>query len=298
MGSEWTAPQPALPLFAGSLVYFAFALATMDPADAVRYAIPALPLVAFLAALALRKIPWLAIAYVAGAYFYAFPVLRARATSDAPPAAAARWIERNVPRNAAIFYDLALRPHADSLLRGWKTTRTDVDPSIPVVIYADGERGDAPGVTFRWPDTDAYRKLTRQHYGAVSVIPLPATQRFRVIEGVFAPERLRDGTSWRWLSAHATLELPNLGATRVRLAFRTPPEYPLDGNRVRVNGALVELRRNATAEVIVPFAPRIVIEPEHSFIPAQIRGANNRDKRTLSVMLTKVEQLDPRPAVR
>ncbi|MFL6245591.1 MAG: hypothetical protein ACJ74H_06175, partial [Thermoanaerobaculia bacterium] len=37
-----------LPLACGSLVYLAFALATMDPADAVRYAIPSLPLIALL----------------------------------------------------------------------------------------------------------------------------------------------------------------------------------------------------------------------------------------------------------
>ncbi|HEU4887157.1 MAG TPA: hypothetical protein VFV49_04670, partial [Thermoanaerobaculia bacterium] len=39
-----------IPLAVGSLVYLGFALATMDPADAVRYAIPSLPLVALLAA--------------------------------------------------------------------------------------------------------------------------------------------------------------------------------------------------------------------------------------------------------
>ena len=70
------------------------------------------------------------------------------------------------------------------------------------IPYPHGYLHGCPaGVTFRWPDTDAYRKLTRQHYGAVSVIPLPPSQRFRVTEGVYAPERKRDGTSWRWLGA-------------------------------------------------------------------------------------------------
>jgi hypothetical protein len=279
-----------LPLAISSLVYFAFALATMDPGDAVRYAIPALPFIALLAATALRRAPWLAIAYAAGAYVYAFPILHARATSDAPPAAAAAWIQTHVPRDTAILYDLALGPHVDNLLRGWKKTRVDVDPSIPVVVLADGERGDAPGVTFRWPDTDAYRKLTRQHYGAVSVIPLRANERYRVVEGVFAPERLRDGTSWRWLGARAVIDLPPLGASSVRFVFRIPPEYPFEGNRVRVGNTIVNLRRDSTTEVVVPFAPRITIEPERSFVPARIPGANNRDLRTLSVMLTKVEQ--------
>jgi hypothetical protein len=238
----------------------------------------------------MARMPWLAIVYAAGAYAYAFPILHARATSDAPPAAAAAWIRRNVPRDTVIEYDLALKAHVENLLRGWKKTRIDVDPSVPVVIFADGERDGAPGVTFRWPDTDAYRKLTRQHYGAVSVIPLPASQRFRVVKGVYASERLRDGTSWRWLSARGVIDLPRLGATQVRLVFRTPPDYPFDGNRIHVGGAIVDLRRNATAEVVVPYAPRITIEAERSFVPARIAGTHSRDTRTLSVMLTRLEQ--------
>ncbi len=290
-GTAGQRPTPVwLPLAVSALVYYAFALATMDPADAVRYAIPALPFIALLAATALRRLPWIAIVYVAGAYVYAYPILHARATSDAPPAAAAAWIRKNVSRDSVILYDLALGPHVDNLLRGWKKTRGDVDPAVPVVVFADGERGDAQGVTFRWPDTDAYRKLTRQHYGAVSVIPLPVAQRYRVIEGIYAPERLRDGTSWRWLGARAVLELPNLGATHVRLVFRTPPEYPFESNRIRIGNAIVNLRRDTTAEIVVPYASRITIEPERSFVPARIAGANNRDTRTLSVMLAKVEQ--------
>lgn len=278
------------PMLVSSVVYFAFALATMDPADAVRYAIPALPFIALLAATALRRAPWLAILYAAGAYAYAFPVLHARATSDAPPAAAAAWIRSNVPRDAVILYDLSLGPHVDYLLRGRRKSRADVDPAVPAVVFADGERGDAPGVTFRWPDSDAYRKLTRQHYGAVSVILLPRAQRFRVIEGVYAPERLRDGMSWRWLGARAVIELPDLGMKTVRLVFRAPPDSPFENNRVRIGNATVNLGRDATAEVTVPYAPYITIEPERSFVPANIAGANNRDTRTLSVMLTKVEQ--------
>jgi hypothetical protein len=174
----------------------------------------------------------------------------------------------------------------------------------PVVVYADGERGDAPGVTFRWPDTDAYRKLTRKHYGAVSVIPLPATERFRVVEGVFAPERTRDGKSWRWMSDRATIELPDAGATAVRIVLRAPPEYPLDENRVRIDvhgrSTWLTVQRDATSEVVLPIPRgpvRISFTPQRSFVPAKIAGANNRDTRTLSVMLTRVEQIvSPRSA--
>jgi hypothetical protein len=291
------------PLAVGCLVYLAFALATMDPADAVRYAIPSLPLIALLAGTALARVPVAVLLYVAGAYWYAMPVLQTRARTPAPPTAAARWIQANVPRDTLVLFDMPLAPHASWLLRDYRSMRIDAglarhggDPAVAMVIYADGERGEAKGVTFRWPDTDAYRKLTRQHYGAVSVIPLPVEQRFRVVEGVYAPERRRDGRSWRWIGARGVIELPDRGATHVRVRLRTPPEYPLDRNRVRVNGVDVEIGHGKSVEVVVPFARRLTFLPERTFVPARIPGANNRDARTLSVMLTSVEQLGGRPA--
>jgi hypothetical protein len=290
------------PLLAGCLVYLAFALWSMDPADAVRYAIPSLPIVALFAARGISRMPAVAILYVIGAYGYASPVLRERATTPSPPAAAATWIEAIAPKETIVLFDMTLAPQASYLLREYKTMRIDAGlaqyggSAIPMLIYADGERGSAEGVTFHWPDTDAYRKLTRQHYGAVSVIELPLSQRYRVIEGVHAPERRRDGRAWRWLGSRGVVELPQRRGSHVRVTLRTPPEYPLDANRVNVNGTVVEIRRNQTVDVVVPFAERIVITADRTFVPARIPGANNRDARTLSVMLTSVEQLDAPPA--
>jgi hypothetical protein len=269
----------------------------MDPADAVRYAIPSLPLIAFLAARGLNRVPALAILYVAGAYWYAMPLLRVRATTPAPPTAAARWIQEHVPRETVVLFDMPLAPHASWLLRDYRSMRIDAGlkahggDEVPMILYADGERGQAQGQTFRWPDTDAYRKLTRQHYGAVSVIPLPLEQRFRVVEGVYPPERRRDGISWRWIGARGVIELPRRG-THVRIKLRTPPEYPLDRNRIRVNDRIVDIGHDQTVEVVLPYSGRITFTPERTFIPARIPGANNRDARTLSVMLTSVEQFD------
>jgi hypothetical protein len=300
----------ALPLAAGCAIYLAFALATMDPADAVRYAIPALPAIAMLIAVPLVKLEvigfLIAATYGFGAVDYAMPLLHARATSEAPPVSAAKWIRAHVPKNAVILYDLPLRPHADFLLREYQSLRIDAgllkfggDPNVPMVIYADGARGTSPGVTFSWPDTDAYRKLTRQHYGAVSVLSLPPRSRYRVVEGLSAPERTRDGMSWRWVGKRAVLELPDLGASRVRLTFHAPDDYPLGENRIRVliggHEVMTTVKKNAIAQLVVPIPRgpvRIEIVPEQSFVPAQLPNANNRDSRTLSVMLTSVEQLD------
>jgi len=313
-----------LPLAAGCLVYLTFAATTMDPADAVRYAIPSLPLLALLAGmmvtLPLERLTtqtndasairsgWLtagaavavALLYAAGSYRYASPVLRARATSDSPPVAAANWIRANASKDTVLLYDLPLGPHVQFLLRDWKAMRVDAgmaaygdQPDVPLLLYADGE-GER---TFRWPDTDAYRKLTRRHYGAVSVTAIRRTQRYRAVEGVSAPERTRDGLAWRWLGARAILELPDLGANRVRLTFRAPPECPIAENRVRVEihgrTTFVTVQRNASSTLVLPLPPgpaRITITPEQTFVPANVPGARNRDKRTLSVMLTGVEQ--------
>jgi hypothetical protein len=299
-----------IPLAVGSIVYVAFAVATMDPADAVRYAIPSLPLIALLAAS--FGVRWLrpplshalVVLYAAGSLWYAFPVLHARSTMTSAPVAATRWIAANMPRNTVVLFDLSLRPHAEYFLRGWKMSRIDegsgqdagIDPGVPIVLLVDGDHDDA--VTFRWPDTDAYRKLTRKHYGAVSVIPFPASRRMRVMEGIYPPERTRDGQAWRWIGGRGVIELPRIGATRARISLRTPPEYPFDEIRVRVqsNGydAVTTVPRDATVEVDVPIwpgPPRITLTPERTFVPAQMPGANNRDRRTLSVMLTRVQQL-------
>ena len=296
-----------IPLALGCLAYLAFAIATMDPADAVRYAIPSLPLIAFLAARTMTRpvLRPLALVYVAGAYWYALPVLDARASATSPPVAAARWIAGNLPRDGVVLYDMPLGPHASYLLRGWKTMRTDAGlaryalaPDVPMVTYADGEPGSSRGVAFRWPDSDAYRKLTRGHYGSVSAIPLPAAERFRVVEGVFAPERTREGESWRWIGRRGSIELPDLGATTARITLRAPPEYPLEANgiRIRTNAQerVVAVQRGQTTvvELALPSGrARIAFEPEQTFVPAEITGANNRDQRTLSVMLTRVEQI-------
>lgn len=288
-----------LPLAAGCLIYLAFAVITMDPADAVRYAIPALPLLALLAGSIPRVAPVLVV-YAIGSFWYAWPVLHARRTSIAPPVAAANWIRANVPKNALIIYDVALRPHADNLLREYKSSAFDAGAPLdgPVFLYADGLPPSPGGVAFAWPDTDALRKLTRQHYGVVSVTPSHVERRFHVIEGVFGRERAREAGSWRWLGKRATIVLPDLGAHRVRITLRAPPEYPLGENRVEIDihgqrtSLSVQRGASTTVELPIPQGPvRVVFLPEKTFVPAEVPGANNRDRRTLSVMLTRVEQL-------
>ncbi|HVG23525.1 MAG TPA: glycosyltransferase family 39 protein, partial [Thermoanaerobaculia bacterium] len=311
-----------LPVIAMSVVYLGFALAMMDPADGVRYALPALPGIALLAVLGvelLRRLSrelladWALVAlYIFGAYAYTAPLLRQRTTQPSPPYAAIQYLRSVAPRNAVILYDLPLKPHAQYLLRGY--TRMRVDEGLlrfghrvdrPLYELTDSATAAPQGKVFRWETPDAYTKLTRGHYGAASVVPLPVTQRFLALGGISPPERTGTG-SWRWIGAKGVIALPDLGARGVRLTLEVPNDYPLPSNRVRVDvagGGSVSgvVTRGAKTVLDVPLPAgraELTITPERTFVPADVPGRLSRDRRTLSVMLTGLEQLTAASAPR
>jgi hypothetical protein len=311
-----------LPVIVMSVVYLAFALMMMDPADGVRYALPALPGIALLAAIGidfLRRlsremlVDWALLAlYAFGAYAYTGPLLRQRASEPSPPYAAIQYLRSVAPRNAVILYDLPLKPHAQYLLRGY--TRLRVDEGLlrfghridrPLYELTDSATEAPQGKVFRWNTPDAYTKLTRGHYGAASVVPLPVTQRFLALGGISPPERTHTG-SWRWIGAKGVIALPALGARSVRLTLEVPNDYPLPSNGVRVDvagGATVSgvVKPGVKTVLDVPLPPgrvQLTITPQHTFVPANVPGRLSRDRRTLSVMLTGVEQLSAASAPR
>lgn len=311
-----------LPVVAMSAVYLGFALAMMDPADGVRYALPALPGIALLAAFGLEFLrrlsrdvvaDWALVAlYAFGAYLYTAPLLRQRATEPSPPYAAIQYLRSVAPRNAVILYDLPLKPHAQYLLRGY--TRMRVDEGLlrfghrvdrPLYELTDSATEAPQGKVFAWKTPDAYTKLTRGHYGAASVVPLPVTQRFLVMGGISPPERTRTG-SWRWIGAKGVIALPDLGARSVRLTLEAPKDYPLPSNRVRIDvaggtavGGVVTPGAKTVLDVpLPPGRAQLTITPEQTFVPANVPGRLSRDRRTLSVMLTGLEQVTPASAPR
>jgi hypothetical protein len=301
-----------LPVVAMTAVYLAFAMWMMDPADGARYAMPAHPGIALLAILGIESLRgvsragWVLVgAFAIGAYLYAAPILRQRTASPSPPVAAIRYLRSVAPRNALILYDLPLKPHVQNLLRDYTCMRVDegllrfgnrVDR--PIFELTDSAVNGPGGKVFRWDTPDAYSKLTRNHYGAVSVLPMPTARRFLAVRGIWPPER-KGAESWRWLGAQATIALPDLGADRVRLTFATPEDSPLASNRVTVvvNGsarAEVEVRRGRPSVVELPLpggAARLELVAAQTFVPAEVPGRLNRDRRKLSVMLTGLEQV-------
>ena len=301
-----------LPVVVMTIVYLAFAMSMMDPADGVRYALPAHPGIALLALLglaALRPIAradWVLVAlYGIGAYVYASPILRQRTSSPSPPFAAIEHLRSIAPKKALILYDLPLKPHAQNLLRDYTCMRVDegllrygnrIDR--PIFELTDSAVSGPGGKVFRWETPDAYSKLTRDHYGAVSVLPMPTERRFLAVRGIWPPER-KGNESWRWLGPRATIALPDLGANVVRLTFAVPEDYPLASNRVNVaveggGRAEVDVTRGRPSTIELPLprgAARVEITAMQTFVPANVPGRLNRDRRRLSVMLTGLEQV-------
>jgi hypothetical protein len=284
----------------------------MDPADGVRYALPGHTGIALLAILGIHTLgqiaraDWILVAaYGVAAYFYASPILRQRTASPSAPYAAIQHLRATAPKNAVILYDLPLEPHAQNLLRDY--TRMRVDAGLrqfgalldrPIIELTDSATDGPGGKVFRWETPDAYSKLTRNHYGAVSVLPMPVTRRYLALEGISSPER-KGTRSWRWIGARGTIALPDLGAHAVRLTFAVPEDYPFSFNRVTVSveggasaEAVVTRGRASVVELPLPRgATRLHITAAQTFVPAKVPGRLNRDRRTLSVMLTELEQV-------
>lgn len=301
-----------LAVFCGT--HLLFELAAMDPADAVRYSLPAMIIFALVAAFGLgvlrqitqtRAAPWIATAVlVALSWAYASPVLEARRRAPSPAAAAAQYANRHYPPHTVILYDLALHPHADYLLS--RFTRVPIDaglkmyydkPNVPLVEYVDGGSQSSEAIIFGWPDSDAYRKLTRNFYRQATLDPVRPAERYLPLGGVYALERLTDGLEWRWLAKESAVRLPRVHSPALELTFALSPDAPYDTNRVRVRvndreEAMVLVTRGQTATVTVPLPPTpevtVAMSAEQAFAPATV--LRNRDPRILAVQLTRLEQ--------
>ena len=299
------------PMAAGAAVYIAIALWVMDPADGVRYSLPFVMFTALLAAVGaasiVQKRPLL-LPIIAAAVFAAYtsPLLKQRRTTDSPPVRAAEFALKSYSKNAVALYELPLWPHATYYLHEYEPQRVDNGlakywnrPDVPVFVYAEGATARSDAKLFQWKPNDAYRKLTRNHYRSVSIIPMPPERRYRIIEGVYAQERDRekDGREWRWLAPSASLQLPGGPARTLMLRLGLHETSPLDVNVVTISvagqraaQARAERGRATTIEVpIPPGAPTVTIASERSFVPAEVPALRSGDRRRLSVELYELK---------
>jgi hypothetical protein len=304
----------AIPLLTAAAVYLLFALAMMDPADGVRYALPSAVATAYLAAAGARTltgryrpelaVPLLAAAYIAGAAVYVASIIAQRTTVVSPPVAAAEYMRQHLPPDAVVLYELPLMPHSRLLLRGFTILPVDAGlrqlhdrGDVPLFLFSDGGTYYREGREFAWEPSDAYGKLTRNHYRVVSVSEVRPEERFRAARGVHPLERSVDGEEWRWLERHAELLLPDLDAGELEITLRLPDSFPEERNEVKVgvDGTVVRelvLLRGRPVRFVIPLSGEshtITIDSARSFVPART-GSLSDDEREIALKLVFLEQ--------
>jgi hypothetical protein len=298
-----------LPLLVLTVVHVAFALGAMDPADAARYSLPSMLLIALLAALGLsliriRALAWVAlVAFASASLAYVWPIIGTRHTIDSPPFQAATYASSHLTPDTVVLYDLSLRPHAEHLFAKFRSRSTEGglnefygQPGVPLMHLADGGSNVPGAVSFQWPPSDAYGKITRNHYRVISLEPMPSRSRFLPIRGVSAPERTMDGVSWRWLAPEAFLKLPPVTGSKLIVRMSLSPDAPYDSNRVivfvdgveRASGLVARSGSTMEVPIVGGGAGVVNIRSERSFVPADVIG--NQDARRVAVKLLSLEQ--------
>ncbi len=304
----------ALPLLAFCAIHIVFALDVMDPADGPRYALPALMGVALLVACGLdlvgkvariKLVPIIGIVTIGiVSWVYVAPIIVTRHRVASPDAAAAEWGNAQFAPGTVVLYDLSLRPQAEVMFDRFRAVFIDRGlaayydhPDVPLVAFGDGGSVDADAKTFSWPESDAYGKLTRNHYRVVTLDPITPNKRFLPMRGVYQTERTIS-EEWRWLAPEAEIRLPRKHGKTATLTFGLSHDVPYETNDVQllINGLaipqVVHVARHGTATVTVPLpdAPvvDIVIRSAQSFAPAAF--LHNQDPRILAVQLIGVVQ--------
>jgi hypothetical protein len=309
----WLRRSAALPLGVLSAVQLAVCLKVMDPADAARYALPWVLGVAFAAAAGCEALArlirrpvaaWVPVAVIlAVSVLCALPVLEVRSTSVSPPVRATNWVKRNLPAKTMILVDDDMAPHASYLLPKFDLSLVDDGlrraakrPKAPVYLLAEGESRWKEAINFRWPSSDAYRRLTRNHYRVVSLSPVPPNYRFQVVRGVYRWEPTIRDARWRWMDADAAIRLFPRGTRAIAVTLGLDASAPLPSNSVTVsvNGApaaSLEIPRGATRRLELPRPAcgpcEIGFRSARSFVPAE----STPDARRLAVQLLAVERI-------
>ena len=308
-----------LPLALLTGLELAFSLSVMNPRDAVRYALPSLLGVAFVAACGAEmltrraRVPaasWLVTAALcAGFAVYAWPILEPRTTSSSPPVQAADAARRELPADAVLLVEKDYAAHAAWLLP--RFTRFSYEEGMRLfanrpetAVWIFGETILPGARTFLWPASDTYGKLTRALYRTTSLSPVLPEQRYDALRGALAYEPRSGGAGFRWLEEDAVIRVFPRRAGSVALTLGLPEVIP--GRQVPVKisiggrpAAFVVVPRGETRRVVLALPGgagkggpvEISIQAGSSFVP--VEAGIGGDPRRLAVQLHGVELLGP-----
>jgi len=200
------------------------------------------------------------------------------------------------------LYELPLWPHAQYYFRDRHPMRVNDGlaayfdrPDVPLFIYADGVSHARDARVFQWQPSDAYSKLTRNHYRVVTLDPILPEERYLPLRGVYPLERTIAGDEWRWLTGDSLIRLPSAHRSSVTLTFRLSPDAPYDANSIhlavngRPAGEVIARREASSIKLSLPAGPvEIAIHADQAFAPATV--LHNQDPRILAVQLIGVVQ--------
>jgi hypothetical protein len=153
-------------------------------------------------------------------------------------------------------------------------------------------------MNFEWPPSDAYGRLTRNHYRVVSLTPLEPGFA-QAVRGVHSWEPSALDARWRWLERAATLRVFPRGASAVALILGLPAVSEIESNQIRVvaDGAEVasfEVARGEEMRIEIPVrhpGPLFIgFRAERSYVPR-----NSEDRRELALQLRAIERIGGQP---
>jgi hypothetical protein len=168
-------------------------------------------------------------------------------------------------------------------------------------LLGDGESSWPGAETFRWPESDAYGKLTRGHFRVASVSPIVEAQLYTTLGDVWAFEPNVLQPDWRWLGPQARLRLHLLGTTSTsfRAMLAVPHNSPLAVATVTVSvddvaQTTIDVPRDARRNLDFSIPPGarsvdVAFHSSQSFVPAETGMGS--DTRRLAVQLLGLECL-------
>jgi hypothetical protein len=302
--------------------FFIFAMFAVNPLGASRFSLNWLAGVVLLAALGTNALASIAprlrvavflvvIAVLTGRLIpWTLPAFEEPRKHDAPPVAAAKWVEANVPRTSTVFVDESIWPWAKYYIPTHRQERPG-DPSR-LVKDVDSETGVYLSMvplqvrnerSFVRPKNRTWNLVTQRSFEAYVT---PARSFVTFDNGWWGQEGQWPDV-WRWSSKRASIRFaPMKNPGELHLKFVVPVELFTHPVRVSflLNGKLIgtHVATRSENEVRYIAMPRsdatnvLRIEVSDTFIPSRLTKGDG-DWRQLGIMLQSWDWKPLEPAV-